>query len=135
MLLQLGMDALIDLRAGAVVGRDDQRVLRRLRILLRDGVDPLLAATELMHPALAVQVLDRSSHLAPRELLDHLPQLRLLLAHDLIERDGLHPAFLQLREGPSGLDRLMLPPVAYQQYTIVRMQARHKLVHLPGGRE
>ncbi len=54
--LQLGMDALIDLRTGAVVGRDDQRVLRRLRVLPRDGVNPLLAAPELMHPALAVQV-------------------------------------------------------------------------------
>ncbi len=126
--LQLGMDALIDLRAGAVVGRDNQRVLRGFRVFLRDGVHPLLAASELMHPALAVQVLHRSFHLAARELLDHLPQLRLFLAHDLIERDGLHPGFLQLGEGLSGLYRLMLPPVAYQQHAVVRVQARHKLM-------
>jgi len=88
-----------------------------------------------MHPALAVQVLDRSSNLTTRKLLDHLAQLRFFLANDLVKRDGLHPGFLQLRERLSGLDRFMLPPVAYQQHTVVRVQARHKLVHLPGGRE
>ncbi len=72
---------------------------RGLRVFLRDGVDPLLPASELMHPALAVEVLDRGAHLATRKLLDHLAQLRLLRADNLIERDGLHSGFLQLREG------------------------------------
>ena len=32
-------------------------------------------------------------------------------------------------------DGLMLPPVAYQQNTIIRMETIHKVMHLPSGRQ
>jgi len=55
--LQLRMDAPVDLRAGAIVGRDDQRVVRRFCILLRNGDDALVVALNLMDSALPVQIL------------------------------------------------------------------------------
>src|SRR5208282_5969305 len=69
---------------------------------------------------------------AASKLLDHLFQLRVFLAHDLFESYRLHSRVLELREGLPGLDCLMLPPVADEQYTIIRMEPVHKLMHLPG---
>ena len=43
-----------------------------------------------------------------------------------------HARVLELREGPPGLNRLMLPPVADEQHTVIRMEPVHKLMHLPG---
>jgi hypothetical protein len=60
------------------------------------------------------------AHLAPCKLLDYLFQFRVFLAHDLFEPHGFHPSVLELREGPPGFDRLMLPPVADEQHTVMR---------------
>ena len=95
------MDALVDLRAGAVVGRDHQRVLRRFCILLRNGCDALVVAVNLMDSALPVKILDCFTHFASRKLLDYLFQFRVFLAHDLFELHRLHTGVLELREGPS----------------------------------
>jgi hypothetical protein len=43
-----------------------------------------------------------------------------------------HAGVLELREGPPGINRLMLPPVADEQHTVVRMEPIHKFMHLPG---
>jgi hypothetical protein len=88
-----------------------------------------------MDAALPLQTLHGLAHLATRKLLDHLFQLRVFLADDLFELDCLHARVLELREGTPGLDRLMLPTIAYQQHAVIRMKAIHKLVHLFGGRE
>src|SRR6266852_5669203 len=53
--LKLRMDALVDLRAGAVVRRNDQRVLRRFCVLLRDGSDAFVVAVNLVDSALAIK--------------------------------------------------------------------------------
>ena len=85
-----------------------------------------------MDSALPVKILDCLADLAPRKLLDYLFQFRVFLTYDLFELDRLHTGVLELREGPPGLNRLMLPPVADEQHTIIRMEAVHKLMHLPG---
>src|SRR5208283_2317040 len=129
------MDALVDLDARAIIGRNHQRVLRRFCVLLRDTGDTLAAALNLMDAALPVKILDCFAHFAACKLLDYLFQFWVFLAHDLFEFYCFHTGVLELREGPSGLNRLMLPPVADEQHTVVRMEPGHKLMHLPGRRQ
>ena len=126
------MDLRVDIRAGAVVGRDDQGVFGRSCILLRNCLDPRGLVLDLMHPSLPLQSSDRFSDLLTGELPDHLLELRVALPHDLVELDRLHARFLQLSEGSSGLDGLMLPRVSDQEHSVVRMEAVHEVVHLLG---
>jgi hypothetical protein len=132
-LLHLCTNRQVDLHAGAVVGRDYQRTLRRLRVFLRYCGDAILTLCNLMDAALPLQALHGLAHLAPRKLLDHLFQLQVFLPDNLFEFDCLHARVLELREGTPGLDRLMLPPITYQQHAVIGLQAIHKLVHLLGG--
>ena len=74
-----------------------------------------------MDAALPFQIFDRLYYLATRKLPDHLFQLRVFLAHDLFELHRPHPGNLQLREGPPGLDCLMLPPITNQKHAVVGM--------------
>ncbi len=85
-----------------------------------------------MNSAPPVKILYRLAHFAASNLLNYLFQFRIFLAHDLFELHGFHTGVLELREGPPGLNRLMLPPVADEQYTVTRMEPVHKLMHLPG---
>jgi hypothetical protein len=126
------MNALVDLHAGAIVGRDNQRALWRICILFRNRRNALVVIGNLMDAALPVKILDCLSHFAARKLLDGLFQLRVFLAHDLIEPDRLHACVLKLCKGPPGLHGLMLSPVAYQQHAVVRMKPVHKFMQLPG---
>jgi hypothetical protein len=66
------MDAPVDLRAGAIVGRNHQRVVRRFCILLRNGGDALVVALNFMDSALPVKALYCFAHFTTRKLLDHL---------------------------------------------------------------
>ena len=61
------------------------------------------------------------SHLAPRQLFDHLFQFRVFLAYNFVELHRLHARFLKLREDATGFHRFMLARVAHQQNTVVRM--------------
>jgi hypothetical protein len=85
---------LIDLHAGTIVWRDDQRSLRRLRIFLCYRGDAFLAAWNLMDAALPLQTLHGLAHLAARKLLDYLFQLRVFLADDLFELHRFHARVL-----------------------------------------
>jgi hypothetical protein len=71
-------------------------------------------AFHLMHAALPVKTLDRSSHLTMSQLFDGSFQLRVALTHDLIELRRAHPRFLKLRERATRFDGLMLAGVTYQ---------------------
>lgn len=130
--LQFRMDTLVDLHARAIIRRNHQRVLRRFCVLLRNSGDALVVALNLMDSTLPVKILDCFVHFAPHKLFDHLFQFRVLLAHDLFKLHRFHASVLELREGPPGLNRLMLPPVADEQHTVIRMEPVHKLMHLPG---
>jgi len=126
------MDALVDLDARAIIGRNHQRVLRRLCVLLRDSADALVVALNLMDSALPVKILYCFLYFALGKLLDYLFQFRVFLAHDLFELYCFHTGVLELREGPPGLNRLVLPPVTDEQHTVIRMEPVQKLMHLPG---
>src|SRR5580658_2927381 len=126
------MDALVDLYARAIIGRNHQRVLRQLSVLLRDSGDALVVALNLMDSALPVKILYCFAHFTPRQLRDHLFQFWVFLARNLFEPHRFHTGVLELREGPPGLNRLMLPTVADEQHTVIRMEPIHKLMHLPG---
>jgi hypothetical protein len=71
-------------------------------------------------PALLMKILNSFLHLAPCELLDYLPQLGVLLPHDLFQLHRLHASILQLCEGAPSLDGLVLSPISDQQDSIVR---------------
>src|SRR6266849_2959211 len=109
-----------------------ETTLRRFRVVAGDGCDALIVTLNLVYSALPVKTLYCFLYFTPRQLLDHLFQFRVFLAHDLFELHRLHAGVLELREGPPGLDRLMLPPVADQQHAVIRMEPVHKLMHLPG---
>src|SRR5271167_1974272 len=85
-----------------------------------------------MDSALPVEILYCLLYFALGKLLDHLFQFWVFLAHDLFELHRFHTSVLELREGTPGLNRLMLPPVANEQHTLIRMEPVHKLMHLPG---
>ncbi len=78
-----------------------------------------------MDSVLPVKILYRLAHFAACKLLDHLFQFWVFLAHDLFEFHRFHTGILELREGPPGLNRLMLPPVADEQHTVIRMEPVH----------
>jgi hypothetical protein len=69
--LQFRTDALVDLRAGAVLGRNHQRILRGSSIVAGDGRNALLVALNLMDSALSLKILYCFAHLAPRRLFDY----------------------------------------------------------------
>jgi hypothetical protein len=56
--LQFRMDALVDLGAGEIVGRYDQRALRRVGILFRNRRNALVMVGNLMDAALPVKIPD-----------------------------------------------------------------------------
>ncbi len=85
-----------------------------------------------MHPALPLKPLHGLADLSTGKLLDHLFELRVLLADNLFELHRPHTSFLQLRERPPCFDRLMLSRVADQENPVVRMEPPHKVIHLPG---
>jgi hypothetical protein len=60
-------------------------------------------------------------------LPNYLFQFWVFLAHDLFELHGFHARVLELSEGPPGLNCLILPTVADEQDTVIRMEPVHKL--------
>src|ERR1700730_5827188 len=68
-------------------------------------------------------------------MFDSLLQLRVTLAHDLIQLGRLHAMFLQLLEGPSGLYSLMLASVSDQHNAVFGIESTQEFSHLPGARE
>src|SRR6266702_8013956 len=125
------MDALIDFHARPIVGRNDKRVLGRFRILLRNGCNTFSVTANPMHAALRSKVLNSFPYLSPRKMLYHLFEFRVFLADNLLELHRLHTGILKLGKGPPSLDCLMLPPVAYQQYPVVRMEPVYEFLQLP----
>src|SRR5215469_70775 len=113
------MNAVIDVHARPIVGRHNERVLRRLRILLRDGRNALVMSPNFVHPALLIEILDRFPYVTPCELFNDLFQLGVLLPHDLFQLYSLHTSILQLCEGASSLDRFVLSPISNQQGAII----------------
>jgi len=94
-------------------------IIRRFCVLLRDGGDVLVVALNLMNSALPFKILHRFAHFAPRQLLNYLSQFWVFLAHDVFEPYRLHSRVLKRREGPPGLNGLMLPTVADEQHTVI----------------
>ena len=86
------MDVAVDLPPRFVVRRDNQRPLRRPRILPRHLPDTLSTVLDLMHTALVIQARDRFFYLAPRKLFHRLFQHRIFLPQDLIETRRAQPA-------------------------------------------
>lgn len=92
--LQLSMDRLINLSAGAVVRSDDQCVLWRFGIFVGNGSNALLRTSDLMDASLPIQARNCQANLATRKLLDSLLQFRVLLTNYLLRLHCLKPSFL-----------------------------------------
>src|SRR5271165_333905 len=104
-------------------------------ILLRYGLETFFAVRDLLHPPLAVQILDGRMNLATGELLHSFFERRVLLAHDLVQMCGSHPGLLQLVIGPSGRDGFVLPDITHEQNSVLRAESVQEVVNLPGTGE
>ena len=76
--------------------------------------DTLCAVWDLRHTALIFQHPNACYHVGFGEMFNHLQQFGVFLAHDLVKLGRLHPGSLQLLEGLTRLDRLMLPNVTHE---------------------
>src|ERR1039458_280811 len=104
-------------------------------VLLRYGLETFFAVRDLLHPALAVQILDSRIDLATGELLHSFFERRVLLAHDLVPMCGSPPGLLQLVIGPSGADGFVLSDITHEQNAILRAESVQEVVDLPGTSE
>ena len=59
-------------------------------------------------------------------------ELGISLANDRIKLGSLHPGLLQLLEGLSRIDALVLANVSYEQYLILRTNLAKEIAHLLG---
>src|SRR4051812_20734823 len=85
LLLHGAMNVLIDLAAGIVIRRHDQRPLRRAHVFAGYLTYALIAVFDLQHAALLVEITDGLADLATCKLLDGFFQCRVLLPDDLIQ--------------------------------------------------
>lgn len=90
------MGVAVDLPLRFIVGRDNQRALRRPRILPRDLVDALRAVPELTHATLPVEFLDSLFHFAGCQLLDRFFEHRILLPPDLFKLGFTRKTFIEI---------------------------------------
>jgi hypothetical protein len=63
-------------------------------------------------------------------MLNGLEELGISLADDLVKLRGLHPRLLQLLEGLSGIDALMLAGIANEQYLVLGADLIEEITHL-----
>src|SRR5271157_6423549 len=101
-------------------------------VLLRYGLESFFTVRDLLHPTLAVQILDGRVNLATGELLHSFFERRVLLADDLVQMVGSHSGLLHLVVGPSGPDGFMLSHVTHEQNAILRAESVQEVVNLPG---
>ena len=66
-------------------------------------------------------------------MLDGAQQLRVSLAHDLIEFHGLHAGVNKLLERLTGFDALVLPHVADEQDAVAGVELPKEIAHLLGA--
>ena len=128
--LQLGANGLVDLLTAPVVRGDDDGIFRLGGIVLGDGRDTIYAVLYLGHAALLGQQLDALLCLSGGKVLDRFQQLRILLAHDLVQLRGLHPGLLHLLEGLAGLHALMLADVTDDQDPVLGRDLLKEIPHL-----
>ena len=132
---QLGTHGFVDLAAAAIVGRDDDGVFGLRRIVSGNRGDAFIGARDFRHPTLFGEQRNAFFGFVIGKQLDRAPQLRVILAHDLVELRGPHPGLLHLLEGPTGIDRLMLAGVADDEHPVLGFQLFEERPHLPGARQ
>src|SRR5579884_1571498 len=107
-LLQLGANSLIDLAARGIVGGNNQCACWCVRIASSNLSDAFLFVGNLADTALLVEESKACFGVSLGEIFDSLPQLRILLANDLVQVCRSHSSLLELLEGFTRLDGLML---------------------------
>ncbi len=88
-----------------------------------------------MHSALDIKAFDCPCDMTARQHLNCLFQLRVTLPQDLIQLHRVHPGFLKLRKWTASLYGFMLTYIAHEQNSIIPMELRKELMHLPCGRQ
>ena len=94
LLLHRAMNVLIDLTAGLIIRRHNQRPLRRAHVLSGYLTDTLFAVFDLQHATLLVEVANRCAHLASCKLFDGFFERRVFLPDDLVEPGRAHSRLL-----------------------------------------
>src|SRR5271165_6364727 len=100
-------------------------------VLLRYGLESFFTVRDLLHPTLAVQILDGRVNLATGELLHSFSERRVLLAHDLIQMCSSHSGLLQLVVGPSGPHAFVLSHVTHEKNAVLLPESVQEVVNLP----
>ncbi len=90
----------IQLAARGTVGRDDQGIRRRLRMVPGNGTDTLLWIGNLSNAALLLEQMHGCGGLDAGIQFHRELEGRIFLADDLIEFGGVHSGILQLLEEP-----------------------------------
>src|SRR5258708_2889364 len=97
----------------------DDGVFRAGSIIFRNSRPAAAGIGNFCHTPLLLQERDALCDFTPREMFYRFEQLRVLLPDDLIQFGGAHPSLHQLLEGLPGLDALMLPGIADEQYAVL----------------
>ena len=129
------MDDRVDVAAGLIIGRDDQRPLRRCDVVGHQGGKPGVSVRDHMHAAATLQGGDRRDGLPGGEARHNLSIARAALADNLREPRRADAVVLQLLVRLAGVDRLMLANVADEQHAVARAEGRQELVHLDRARQ
>ena len=87
-------DVVVELSPALIVGSDDERTTRAVRVVPCDGVEPLVPIRNLMNTTLILKLRDGLTHSAVRQIVDDLLQARILLPNDLIELGRSHAGVL-----------------------------------------
>ena len=130
---QLLTNCTVQLAAGGVVGRNNQRSLWRLDIAPGNCADAFFSVGNFLHAALFLERFKGSGYLAAGQQFDDGLQRRVFLPNDLVELGGAHSGLLQLLEGAACFYALVLPGVADQEYAVVGAETRKELAHLVGA--
>ena len=100
-ILQLVPDVVVEFSPGLIIGSDNERTTRAVRVVPCDGIEALVPIRNLVDATLILKLRDSLTHSAVRQIVDDLLQARILLPNDLIELRRTHPSVLKLFEWPT----------------------------------
>jgi hypothetical protein len=132
--LHRAVNRVVEVLSRLVVRRDDERRVWIFDVLTRDGSQTLGARTDFMHPTLLVQPLDGTLHVSTGQLFDDHLHLGIALSQGLVQMRRADAGVLALVVRATGLDRLMLAHVAWQD-AVLRPETLQKRVHLFRARQ
>ena len=129
-LQQLTAHGLVDMLAAAIVGRNDDGVLRFSGIVPSDGGNAVCSSSDLCNSTLLRKQRDSLLRFVVCQVLNRLEQLGVFLPHNSIQLRSLHPGILHLLKRPTCFYTLVLADVSNHQNAVVWIQFVEERTHL-----